>query len=456
MRWTIVCDSTELAVECLHAAGEVSLPVDTEVADRWLPAAAAALDRAGAAATAVAATPSLSELVEVAHAARYGRRAAVVAILSRAPDVDRVARAAGDLGLVVVPEIGPMIAALGLMEAGAEQPWHATTRALADKDRVRLAPAVEATGRAGGHFVPASGDRIAWTPTREAEGRVLGRARDVAVAVQALRSTDRAAVRVLSSVDDVDARAVTDVLFGPRRALSDPASKAALRPYGVPIPVEELCTSPSRAAAEATRIGFPVRIALASPDLRVWDHPDLSVDLVDSAARVRDAFHQLVALGRARTPGDGREAERRLLGVTVAATGTASALLGVRAWPLPHGRVATEIRFADAHGRAAGDATLAILPSPLPLLERGLDRLAGATLLLPASPALRKANLESLGDVLLRLSAFVHDRRAEVESVELRPLALLPDGTVEVREACVRVSDAFERRLAAPADAANG
>jgi hypothetical protein len=49
--------------------------------------------------------------------------------------------------------------------------------------------------------------------------------------------------------------------------------------------------------------------------------------------------------------------------------------------------------------------------------------------------------------VLQRLCAFVHDRRREVTQVELRPIALLLDGSVEVREACVTVSDAFERML---------
>ena len=52
--------------------------------------------------------------------------------------------------------------------------------------------------------------------------------------------------------------------------------------------------------------------------------------------------------------------------------------------------------------------------------------------------------------MLLRVSAFVHERREQVESVELRPLALLLDGSVELREACVTVSDAFERSLSIP------
>ena len=43
-----------------------------------------------------------------------------------------------------------------------------------------------------------------------------------------------------------------------------------------------------------------MRISLASPDLRVWDHADLSIDMVDNAARVRDTFRQLMGLAKAR------------------------------------------------------------------------------------------------------------------------------------------------------------
>jgi acetyltransferase len=268
----------------------------------------------------------------------------------------------------------------------------------------------------------------------------------VAAALCALRATDPGTPRLSPSVEGVDEREVTDVLFGPRRALSDPASKAALTPYGIPVPLEELCGSASRAASEASRIGYPVRISLASPDLRIWDHPDLTVDMVDNAARVRDTFHQLMGVAKARLDG-GSDTSERILGAMVTATSDAVARLGVVAWPLSGGRVAMDIGFADPHGRAADDRTLAVLPAPLGAIERALRRLRGHSLVLGGSAAQRRTHLEAIGDVLLRLAAFVHDRRDDVESVELRPVALLLDGTVEVREACVRVSDAFERSL---------
>jgi hypothetical protein len=241
---------------------------------------------------------------------------------------------------------------------------------------------------------------------------------------------------------------VLDIIFGPRRALSDPTSKAVLAPYGIPLPVEELCSSASRAASEAARIGFPVRISLASPDLRVWDHPDLSVDMVDNAARVRDTFRQLIAAAQSRFAPDSEQAEqaeRRVLGVLVSATSEPLALLRVRATALPRERVALQVGFADPHGRAARDETITILPAEPPVIERALRRLSGAELLFAKSPAQRKARVDAVAEVLQRVAAFLNDRRREIESVDLQPLAVLMDGSAEVREACVTVSAWFEQ-----------
>jgi hypothetical protein len=270
---------------------------------------------------------------------------------------------------------------------------------------------------------------------------LVGEPGEAARAIAALRGADRAAIDLESTVEGVDQQAVLDVIFGPRRALSGPASKAALLAYGMAMPVEELCSSASRAAAEASRIGFPVRVALASPDLRIWDHPDLAVDLIDNAARVREVFGLLTGLAQSRAR------DSRLLGVTVAAANQAVALLEVRARPLPHGRISMEIGFADPHGKASGDITTAVLPATMSGIERILGRLKGNSLILGGSKTQRRHNLESVGDTLLRLAAFVNDRGKELEGVGLLPLALLVDGSVEIREACITVSDAFERSI---------
>jgi hypothetical protein len=451
----IICESAELALECLQGLQAVGLSAEPEVTADWLAAIAGALS-AGPSAVAVTDPPSLAELVELSRLARAAGRPLVLAIVARGAESERLREAALDLGVTAVPEVEALVAALALVEAGADSPWTASLRALSKPERARLVPAAAQSVRSGGHLLRAEGGLIAWSADAAGPGLRLGRARDVALALAALRATDRDTPQVESSVDGVDERAVLEVLFGPRRALSDPASKAALAPYDLPFPLEELCASASRAAAEASRIGFPVRLSLTSPDLRVWDHPDLAVDMVDNAARVRDTFRQLMGAARGRleqvATSDPRAIDR-LLGVMVTATSEASALLGVRARPLPQSRVALEVGFADPHGAAAGDRTIALLPAPQTSIDRALRRLQGADLLFQGSTAQRRSRLDAIGDVLLRLSAFVNDRREEVESVELRPVAVLLDGSVEVREACVQVSDAFERSLSAPAAA---
>jgi hypothetical protein len=391
---------------------------------------------------------SLEQAVELGHAARSAKHPVFVASLTGGRQAESLRRAALDLGVTVLPEIEPLLSTVRLFAAGATRPWTASARSLDRADKLRLESALATGARQGGHLTGGDHGMLTWAPDLDSAGCLVGKARDLAIALAALRDTDRDTPQVESSVD-VDARAVLDVLFGPKRSLSDPASKAALLPYGIPVPIAELCASASRAAAEANRIGYPVRISLASPDLRVWDHPDLAFDMVDNAARVRDTFRQLMGLAKTRlehAAADPRAVDR-LLGVMVTATSEASALLGVRAWPLPRGRVGMELGFADPHGAAASDRTLAVLPAPLQAIERILRRLAGSDLLFGGRPAQSKAHLEAIGDVLLRLSAFTHDRRDQISSVELRPLALLLDGSVEVREACVSVSDAFERSL---------
>ena len=74
-------------------------------------------------------------------------------------------------------------------------------------------------------------------------------------------------------------------------------------------------------------------------------------------------------------------------------------------------------------------------------------RLRGNRLLLGETKASRRAGGEQIADVLFRVAAFVDDYRAEVVQVELATMAMLVGGGMEVREAAVTVSDAFERSM---------
>jgi succinyl-CoA synthetase beta subunit len=76
-----------------------------------------------------------------------------------------------------------------------------------------------------------------------------------------------------------------------------------------------------------------------------------------------------------------------------------------------------------------------------------LLRLQGSSLLLQGTTPERSKAVSAIGDVLMRLAAFVYQWRGEIEAVEVNPLAILVGGELEVREACVTVGDAFSRSL---------
>ncbi len=430
--WNIVCDCPELAVDVARDAARIGLPVEPTVDVQAVERALEAMARGVPVGLALQNAMGPNDGVFVAEAARTHGTQVPAAIIDL--------QSAGlyhDLGLIAVQDTGALVAAAAMLELETSRPWAAATKSLPPVDRVRLGDSV--SHRSDGRFVRIDDGLIAHED-EEARARPIGLPRDVAAALRAMRFSYGTSRPKEPVVPGVEADAVLETLLGPGRALSDPASKAALDPYDVPLPLEELCATPSRTASEAARIGFPVRVALASPDLRIWDHPDLVAEAF-SAAQAREAYRQIMALGKTRS----REA--RLLGVTVSASTMARTLLRVRMEPLRSGPVLTEIGFADPHGRAAGDTTQTVLPATAEALERVLLRLRGSALLVPGNGAERKQAVSAIGDVLLRLAAFVHQWRNEVDSVEVNPLAILVGGELELRQVCVTVGDAFSRSL---------
>ncbi len=429
--WSIFCDGPELAVDLARDAKRVGLSIAPEVREEPWGAACEALASGAKVAVAVADALPPNAAVELAAAGDAAGRRVPVAVIG--PQRLGVLH---DLGLPAVHETGPLAAVVALSELGTDRPWAATTKELPAVDRVRLGESVG--HRNDGRLVRLDDGLLG----HETSGAVspVGTPRDVAAALTALRASHDVSRPKVPVVQGVESDTVLDVILGPKRSLSDPASKAALGPYDVPLPIEELCATPSRAASEASRIGFPVRVALASPDLRLWDHPDLAA-VVYTAGQARDAFRQIMAMAKNRAD------DARLLGVTVSASTMARTLLRVRMEPLATGPVLTEIGFADPHGRASADSTQTVLPATAKALERVLLRLRGSSLLLAGTPQERGTAVTAIGDVLMRLAAFVHQWRNEIEAVEVNPLAILVGGELEVREACVVVGDAFSRSL---------
>ncbi|MFT5430962.1 MAG: hypothetical protein ACI9OJ_001641 [Myxococcota bacterium] len=423
--WVIYSESADLAAECLARSAELDLSVDVRVEAAPM---VAALKSPGPAAIVSMRDVDAATLVPL----QSSDLARAIVVIGGSPGHRQIAE---DLGIFAVESVGSLFA--GIAASVFEAPWSASTRGIPAPDRQRLG------GLAGGSkhlFYESDGPgRVALT--NGAKRVSLGDTEHARAGLEALRRCHGVTIPAMPRVEALDTRRVLDVILGPPRALSDPASKAALAAYDIPLPEEVLCASASRAASEAARIGFPVRIVLASPDLRAWDHPDLVVDGVDNAARVREVFRQMASLAKNRAPGS------RVLGVTVSATTTANALLRLRMRSLAPGVCLTQLGFADPHGLAAEDQASLLLPCRFEHLEARLERLRGHPLLLGDSVPIRRARVEELADVLLRVAAFVDDWRTEVKEVRIETLAMLLGGGAEIREACVVVSDAFERSI---------
>ena len=440
--WHIVTGETELAVEAAWYQERIRLDAKVSAVSDPLATARADLEAGTNVGLAWDGAVAPSDLLELANLVRRSGTRLAIAMLGTEWDEIASLDLAQDLGLVAVAEVAPMVTACALLAAGAKRAWRSSLRQLPKVDRTRLQRLCQGA-RGAGSFVPLDDRLVGYTPTEGSDPTPVGEPRDVAVAVAALRCADRIESAPAPLSGPPDQAAMVDLLFGPARALSDPASKQALGFYGVPVPEEELCTSASRAASTAARFGFPVRLTLASPDLRAWDHPDLIEPGVDSAARVREVYRQLTTLGESRGG--------HILGVTVSADMPMMAALRITLEPLADGAVLTEIGFADPHGTASGDRTHTVLPAPGATIERALARLAGSPLFLNVSGSERRALVGRLCDLLLRLAAIVGEGSPYVQAIEADPVGILIDGKLEVREARIRVTNAFEQQLEAPA-----
>ena len=443
-RWRVLTESPDIAVELSRAASRLGVALEPELCAKPV-VDCLSLEALDSVAIATAQPPSRSELAALAEHVSENlsdhHRPLPIALLgvsARRCDFGR------DLGLWVIRDVEPLTVALvsarAMEDLGLDAPWLATRRGLSAPDRIRFERALSFTRgqpRTAGELH--SGDDGLVVLRKGQQSVVLGPARAAAAALAGRAQLGSSPRPSMPTVDGVDPQAVLDIILGPARKLSDPASKSALNTYDVPFPAEELCSSPSRAAAEATRFGFPVRVALASPDLRIWDHPDLRVDRVGSASQTKEVFRQLSAVAALHDP------EARVLGVTVSATKEPTAVVHARLAPIGRNLVELILGFADAHGVASQDEISTVLPCAEHQFRAAVGRLSGCSLLLGSRPPRVPSEL---ADALLRAAAFVHEWRTEVVAVRLHPIAVHLDGTVEVQEACVEVSDAFERTLA--------
>ncbi len=387
--------------------------------------------------------PSHSDLRQLGTLNTLNPGHLIIVVLSHEESVLGIKAIAANLGIVILDSIPAALTCFQLITAGAIQPWQAQSTALQSRHQHALHSLGTSnanppdTNNAGilDYDTPSM---LSWRANPTQSPICIGEPRDVAAAFRSLDQALQPLSATKVQVEDVDPDAFVNIIFGPSRALSDPSTKAALAIYDLPLPAEELCSSPSRAAAEANRLGFPVRLAVASPDLRIWDDPDLCIDEVDNAARVRDAYRHMMAQAKQRKP------DARLMGVLISRAKRIRTQLRSKVMPWSATHVLVELGFADPHGLACDDRIAMLFPCQYEHFQKQLHDLRGHAQL--------TAYNDKIYDTLMRFTAMMLDWPHALRSLQVQPLALLCSGEVEVREACLDISDEFERSRRSPSD----
>jgi len=210
---------------------------------------------------------------------------------------------------------------------------------------------------------------------------------------------------------------IDQCLKGRDRILTELESKAILSAYGIPVNPTVAASAAPDAVKVAQVIGFPVALKINSPDVtHKSDVGGVRFNL-NSESEILAAFHDIVADVQARKP------EARILGVTVQAQEPkpdCELLIGSKRDPdfgplilFGAGGVFTEV---------LQDTAVDLPPLNLLLARRLIEKTRVSKVLL-GFRHIPPANLEALGEILVRVSQLVTDF-PEIVELDINPLFL--------------------------------
>ncbi len=223
-------------------------------------------------------------------------------------------------------------------------------------------------------------------------------------------------------VDQAKARAVLEQARRENRlSIGDAESRQVLEAYGLRIPRSEIAETPDKAAAIAAKIGYPVVLKIASPDiLHKTDIGGVKVNL-QNAADVRDAFELMVYRAQRYIP------EARIWGCLVqemAPTGGLEVLVGMNRDP-QFGPLIT-FGLGGIYVETLRDVTFRVAPLARQEAEEMLGQVRAHALLdgVRGQPAMDKP---AIVDALLHISQLVGDF-PEIIEMDINPLMVYQAG----------------------------
>ncbi|PWB53252.1 MAG: acyl-CoA synthetase [Anaerolineales bacterium] len=206
-----------------------------------------------------------------------------------------------------------------------------------------------------------------------------------------------------------------------RLTIGDAESRQVLQAYGLRIPQSEIAETPEAAAAIAAKIGYPVVLKIASPDiLHKTDVGGVKVGL-QNAADVRDAFELMVYRAQRYIP------EARIWGCLVqemAPAGGLEILVGMNRDP-QFGPLIT-FGLGGIYVETLKDVTFRVAPLSHQEAEEMLEQVRAHALLdgVRGQPPMDKI---AIVDALLRVSQLVQDF-PEIIEMDINPLMVYHEG----------------------------
>jgi len=222
-------------------------------------------------------------------------------------------------------------------------------------------------------------------------------------------------------VDQQSVQKVFDLVRSEHRlTIGDAESRSILKAYGLRIPQSEIAETPDQAAQIATRIGFPVVLKIASPDiLHKTDIGGVKVGL-QNASDVRDAFELMVYRAQRYVP------DARIWGCLVqemAPQGGLEVLVGMNRDP-QFGPLVT-FGLGGIYVETLKDVTFRVAPFSRQDAEDMLAEIRAHGLLdgVRGQPPVDKA---AIVDTLLRVAQMVQDF-PEIAELDINPLMVYPN-----------------------------
>jgi acyl-CoA synthetase (NDP forming) len=202
---------------------------------------------------------------------------------------------------------------------------------------------------------------------------------------------------------------------------SEAEAKALLAKAGILSAPERVCRTPDEAVAAAAEFGFPVVLKIVSPD--ILHKTEIGGVLLDigSEAAVREGGKLLLDRAGRLAP------HAQIDGVLVAQqlVGGVECILGVHRDPV-FGPVAM-VGLGGIFVEILKDVAFRRCPFGVDVAEEMIRSLNGAPLLLGARGR-PPADIGALADMLARLSAFAAAAGESLQSVDINPVIVLPQG----------------------------